>query len=202
MAKYEIPENVDYEYMSPEEAESTINKIKVDAFEDAAHPYLDSAHPQHSAFVDHMRNLFMAQVRKEGEPFDLAKAKIEQAEADMKEIQLKQQEHLIADCEAEMDKLVRLGFDRDEIPQDVHPFQFESLKMERLAAEGNMRELTPLLERELTTLGLSDELRLFHSLILNATIDPKSRAQHIELILGRMYSANKKKYGNMEADNG
>jgi hypothetical protein len=198
MAKYEIPENVDYEYMSPEEAESTINKIKVDAFEDAAHPYLDSAHPQHSAFVSHMSNLCKAQVRKEGEPFDPEIERAAQAAQYEEDMQVLRQNRLVTDGEAEMDALVALGFKRDEIPFDVQPWQVESLKMERLNAEGNFRELSPMLETELKNLGLSDELRLFHSLVQDATIDPKSRAQHIELILERMYQANKKKYGGIE----
>lgn len=198
MAKYEIPENVDYEYMSPEAAESAINKVKVDAFEDAAHPYLDSAHPQHAAFVSHMSNLCKAQVRKEGEPFDPEIERAAQAAQYEEDMQVLRQNRLVTDGEAEMDALVALGFERDEIPNDVQPWQVEALKMERLNAEGNFRELSPMLETELKNLGLSDEMRLFHSLILDATIDPKSRAQHIELILGRMYSANKKKYGGIE----
>lgn len=197
MAKYEIPET-DYENISPEQAESAINQIKVDVFEDAKHPYLDSEHPQHSAFVSYMENLSKAQVRQPGEPFDPEIERAAQAAQYEEDMQVERQNNLIADAEKEMDALVALGFDRDEIPNDVQQWQVEALKMERLNAEGNFRELSPMLETTLRDLGLSDELRLFYSLVQDATIDPKSRAQHIELILGRMYSVNKKKYGGIE----
>jgi len=198
MAKYEIPENVDYEFMSPSEADDAINKVKVDVFEDARHPYLDSEHPQHGSFVSYMSNLYKAQVRKEGEPFDPEVERAAQAAQYEEDMQVERQNRLVADAEAEMDALVALGFDRDEIPNDVQQWQFEALKMERLNAEGNFRELSPMLSAELRRLDLSDELNLFHSLVLDATINPKSRAQHIELILGRMYQTNKQRN---EADN-
>jgi len=194
MAKYEI-EDLDYESLTSEEADKHIEKIRTDIFEDNGHPYMDSTHPQHTKFVEHMRNLTMAQVRPVGGPFDPAAEKAAEEEAVMDEIKQVQQENLVRDCEAEMDKLVELGFARDEIPDDVMPFQLESLKMERLNAEGKFSELAPLLERELMTLGLSDDLNIFRNLALDISINPKGRAQHIEVILGRMYLAAKREYG-------
>jgi hypothetical protein len=198
MAKYDVQE-VDYEDMTPEEAASAIEKVKTDIFEDPKHPYLDSEHPQHGAFVEHMSNLCKARVRKEGEPFDPEVERAEQAAQYEEEQQVLRQNNLIADAEKEMDALVELGFDRDEIPNDVQQWQVESLKMERLNSEGNLRELSPMLEPVLKDLGLLGDLNLYRSFVLDATIDPKSRAKHIELILERMYKANKKK--NMEANN-
>jgi hypothetical protein len=194
MAKYEI-ENLDFENLSSAEADKAIEKTRADIFEDNKHPYMDSTHPQNKAFVEYMTNLYKASTRKEGEPFDLAAEKAAQEEADMAELQ---QNRLVADGEAEMDRLAELGFSRDKIPFDIQQWQVEALRMQRLNNEGNLRELSPMLETALKNLGLFDELNLFHNLVQNASIDPKSRAQHIELILGRMYQANKQKYGGIE----
>lgn len=191
MSKYSIPET-DYEAMTPEEADREIEKIDADVYEDSGHPLYDRTHPQHPALVEHRTNLYKASARKEGEPFDLQKAKDERDEADLAALK---QQHLVNDAKEEMDTLVELGFDRDEIPEDVQPFQVLALKMERLNAQKNIAELVPMLEKELMTLGSSSDLDLFRSLCRDASIDPRSRKRHIQVILDGWYLKNKEIYG-------
>ena len=191
MAKYEIPET-DYEAMTPAEADKAIEGVNADLYEDKEHPYMVSHHPQHKAYVDHVSNLHKASARKEGEPFDLQKAKDERDEADLAALR---QQHLVNDAKEEMDTLVELGSDRDEIPEDVQPFQVLALKMERLNAQKNIAELVPMLEKELMTLGSSSDLDLFRSLCRDASIDPRSRKRHIQVILDGWYLKNKEIYG-------
>jgi hypothetical protein len=191
--KYEIPET-DYEYMLPDEANREIEKVNADTFEDEKHPYINASHPQHERFVAHMKNLFMASARKEGEPFDLGKAKAEQDEADMADLR---QQHLIADGKKEAELLEKLGFEHTEIPDDVQTYQVEGLRMQRLNAQRNFQELVPLLEKEMVTLG-STGMDTFRSLVQDANISPDARAEHLELILRRIYAANGEKYGKQK----
>jgi hypothetical protein len=102
------------------------------------------------------------------------------------------QRELIEQGQEEMDQLEGLGFERAEIPDDIQPFQVAALKMQRLNAEGNFQELVPLLERELTTSGFSG-MDAFRGFICDGSIGREERAEHIDLILKRIYSANKAK---------
>lgn len=190
MAKYEIPE-IDYEGMSPAEANQAIEKIDADVYEDSGHPLYDRTHPQHPALVEHRTNLFKAAARKEGEPLDLGKAKAEQDAVDMAALK---QGHLIREAQTEIDGLVALGYDPREVPEDVQPFEVAAWRIQRLAAEGKFQELIPLMEKELVVLD-SSQTDLFHSIIQDTKLDPKSRAQHLELILEQSCSKNREIYG-------
>jgi hypothetical protein len=108
------------------------------------------------------------------------------------------QQELIEQGQEEMDQLEGLGFERAEIPDDIQPFQVAALKMQRLNAEGNFQELVPLLERELMTSGFSG-MDTFRSFVRDGSIGREERAEHIDLILKRIYSANKAKAAQMRA---
>jgi hypothetical protein len=60
---------------------------------------------------------------------------------------------------AEMKRLVELGFEPADVPRDVPPHTVTGLKMQRLLAEGNERELRPLIEAEMKKLGADSDVQ-------------------------------------------
>lgn len=76
----------------------------------------------------------------------------------------------------------------------MQPFEVAAWRIQRLAAEGKFQELIPLMEKELVVLD-SSQTDLFHSIIQDTKLDPKSRAQHLELILEQSCSKNREIYG-------
>jgi hypothetical protein len=98
------------------------------------------------------------------------------------------------EAEDEMEKLVELGFTRADIPDDIQPFEVEGLKMQRLNAEarssGNFSELYRLLDKDLKIFNAKG-MGLYQAFKYDGDLDPDERAEHIELILNRLYEAKR-----------
>jgi len=101
------------------------------------------------------------------------------AEGDQENTSL--QDVLREQAAAEMARLVELGFEETPIPADVQPHTVTGLKMQRLLAEGNERELKPLIEGELKRLG--------------ADTDPDLQRGAIESIIRWIHEENERRYG-------
>jgi hypothetical protein len=100
------------------------------------------------------------------------------------------QADLISVAESEMDRLSELGFDRDKIPNDVKPFQVDALKMQRLNAEENFLELSGMIEKEMAILNFKG-MDGFRTMLRDASLDPATKKEFINLILHRVYDAHK-----------
>jgi hypothetical protein len=188
MRSYELPD-LDFEALTPEKAEQEIHRLQAEVQADPEHPWLNKSHYQHGDYVKYFQK--MTEVAVEA---DVAAKEVEDAEIieRMESGKSLAQEALIEEAEAEMERLVELGFDEAEIPDDIPAFQVATWKCQRLNAEGNFAELTPLLERELTTLRASG-MGTFRAFINDPGFTAEERSEHIELILKRVYAANKEK---------
>jgi hypothetical protein len=186
---YEIPDTKNVHSMTVESARQQINQLEAAWAGDPDHPLGDHGHPQHGDFVKLRDRLY--DVTRRGMDLRPEDEKIlEAAVAKGQDRLAAKRDELIGQAEAEMEKLVELGFNHDEIPDDIQPFQVTALKMQRLNAEQNFEELVPMLEKELTTLRFSG-MDTFRGFIRDSSIGSEERAEHIELILKRIYQANK-----------
>jgi hypothetical protein len=188
MQSYELPDT-NYESLSAEKAQQEVHRLQAEAESDPTHPWLFSSHPQHRDFMTHFQRL--TEITAEA---DIAKKEASDAEIieRMESGKSAAQDELIEEAEAEMERLVELGFDEAEIPDDIPAFQVAAWKCQRLNAEGNFAELTPLLEKELMILGAKG-MDTFRTFVNDSGFSPDERAEHIELILKRVYAANKEK---------
>lgn len=169
---------------TPEEALELIEQFTKDTHKLADHPYNVREHRQHADVLAYRDKLYSrAYPAESGE---------EDEEEDEDEQQAEEHSALVEQAQEEMDRLGELGFRRDEISDDIQPFQVTALKMQRLNAERNFTELTPMLEQELTSLG-AQGMDTFRSFARDAGLTADERAEHIDLILKRIYQANKER---------
>jgi len=114
--------------------------------------------------------------------------------------QSKKKDELREAAEDEMDKLVELGFEESEIPDDVSDVELRALKEERLYAEGAYAELGEMLEADLTSLERSGDMPpgkigVIRELIRTEGVDPalKSKVDDVANdIIALMYEAKKR----------
>jgi hypothetical protein len=110
--------------------------------------------------------------------------KIEQAQAG-----------LARDFEDEISKLEKLGFERPDRPEELAQYQIDSLRMQRLNAEGNYETLTPMLAKEMRELGQPPKIMdLFNAFANTEGLDPALRHDIVEQLLKLNYKARKTNY--------
>lgn len=111
-------------------------------------------------------------------------------------VPLQEQSELISQAKAEMKLLVDLGFESAEIPLDIPEWKVGSLKMQRLAAEQNYQELTPLINEQFVTLEVPPlEKAAFDAFITGAgNMDETFKEKTFENIIDWIHRANKEKY--------
>jgi len=103
-------------------------------------------------------------------------------------------------AEQEMSKLVELGFEEAEIPDDVGDVDLRALKEQRLYGEGGYAELGTMLEDDLTSLERSGgmppgKINAIRELIRTEGVDPalKSKVDDIANdIIALIYAAKKR----------
>jgi hypothetical protein len=183
--------------VTPDEAGVEVDRILGEASQDKNHPYTNGNHILHKKFVDHITAMYA--LRANGDTRTPLQKTIDSVCDEGLAGQVERQNKLVKEAEAEMEKLEKLGFEPIEIPDDVQPFQVAAWKMQRLNAERNFRELTPILEKELTTLRAKG-MDTFRGFINDSGFTPEERSEHIELILKRIYAANDQKYGRRKSE--
>lgn len=185
MDSYEIP-NVDG--MSSEQAGQEINRITA---EGAEHPYFSGNHIQHSDFVSVMGKLNEIKYADADELTPL-----ERGMQDGLDAKVTRQNDLTIEAQEEMDALVEMGFDRSDIPNDIKPFQRDALKMQRLHAQGNFDELSPLLETQLEGLNVPPAERAAFDIFRQSdTMDTDLKSEILEKLILWVHSANEIKHG-------
>lgn len=94
----------------------------------------------------------------------------------------------------ELDKLMGLGYDPIELSPDTRPWETSGLKMQRLLAESNYAELTPMLDKNLRSLGApANVLRMFKDFTGMGNVDPEIKSNITHELLSYYYKANKAK---------
>jgi len=185
---YDLPLTEDFSGMTPAAAQSEIDKVLSAASADPKHPYSDAHGYKHRQHVERVSKLYEVACRGKPSVFEkvLAEAQAEQG---------KKQNKLIAEAEKEMDALEKLGFSRDEIPDDLKEYQLNALRMQRLHTEGKYDELTPVMSKELRTLKVpADILSLFESFNRASGLDEQLKRDISEKVIFWIHAANKAKF--------
>ena len=194
-------------YMSPEQAQGHIDRLMREARADPKHVYSDSHNAGHKKAVEKIQRLYEKvspqpelQLTKEGasmtqfsrEHIQIMEQALDEQAGKTAEIQAK----LINEAEAEMEKLVELGFNDDDIPEDIKPYQVDGLRMQRLTAEKKFLELTPLIEKQLKNLNTPSSLvSMFQTFALEQDVDETLKERIAEQLVSWIYEANKQRYG-------
>ena len=110
---------------------------------------------------------------------------------------MQQQSELITEAKVEMDKLVKLGFPREEIPIDIPDWKVNVLHLHRLTAEQNYLELKPLIAEQLKTFEASPlHTQAFDSFINMGDLDETLKEDITRQIVKYINRANKQKSGD------
>jgi hypothetical protein len=181
---YDLP---NAENLLPDEAEQVLNKLHAEAIADPQHPYTNKQHPQNKDFVSVMSKLHEIKTENYISP-------IEQACQEALDIQAEKQNKLVAEAQAEMEKLAELGFDAEEIPDDIQPFQLRGLQEQRLHAEGDFNTLMPMIEKDLQDLRLYDDLEIFKNFKATKVFDEVFMADATNKVIWKIAELNKQKY--------
>lgn len=175
----------DVSSMTPAEAAAEIDSV----FRDPEHPY-NRQHYQHPQAVERMSKLFAK--KAEGD----TRSAVEKVCDDAFEQQAEKQDKLVSEAQVEMEKLVELGFDEAEVPDDIMPHQVVELRMQRLAAENDYETLTPLIEKELPGLKVPPDVQgLFGGFCRVQGLDEGLRQEILEKIIWWIHRANEQKFG-------
>ena len=203
---YDLPTGI--ESMEPEEAAATLSKIYADVGGNAKHPYSNTAHPQSKEFRAAVTRLHEVknpepepQVNEQGEvlhnqyPQDVVDAMAEGLE--LKENRnIEVQEKRIEQAKTEMDLLVKAGYERTTIPDDISARQVDVLIMQRMSAEEDYDNLRPLMSQNLLGLQVPQGVRGMFETFNNSTeLDPTLRQEMTEVIIGWINKARKFKEG-------
>ena len=137
----------DVSFLTLDEAKGKIDSVMREARSDPKHAYLDGGNPDHKKAVEVMRQLHeAASPQTEPQTTETGETLVNQYSPEtlsaMKEgMEIQEgkhqatQEKLFTEGEQEMDALEKLGFERDNIPSDIAPYQVRALKEQRLHAE-------------------------------------------------------------------
>jgi hypothetical protein len=192
MQSYELPE-MDYESLSPDEADKALKVIYADVGGDPRHPYCNKSHPQNKDFVERVTKLF--EIKADGDTRTPAQRDIDTICQGALEQQQEKQNRLVEEATKEAELLEGLGFDATSIPENVQPFQVAALKMQRLHTEKNYEALTPLIEAELRTLKVPAHIEgLFSSFNRATDLDEQLKSDIVEKIIFWIHEANKQKF--------
>lgn len=190
MTEYSSPPTSDVTAaMTPEEATLAKDGLMGAASQDREHPFLNSGHPQHKGFVDYTTALYRR--ISEGDAV-AAEAEKAQRAADVEAGATAEQVAVRASAQVEIDQLVELGYTETDLPKDIEPWHVESLKMQRLAAQGDYENLTPLLSKSLRDLNTPpDMLTLVDSFTRLSGMDAELKADLAERLVRHVHEANK-----------
>ncbi len=185
MPNYEIPTSED---LTPDEAGAALEKVHADVAQDTGHPYLDEHHLLHRKFVEGVHGLHLVHTQREGGELSSVEKVMEEA---LDEKGVKQNE-LVGKAQAEMDKLVELGFEDDPVPDDIREFQLTGLKMQRLAAEGDFEALTPIIGEQLRGLRQTAEIQqCFQTFVELKDLDAGVKTDITERLIRYIHDSNK-----------
>ena len=195
-------------YISSEQAQGHIDRLMREARADPKHVYSDSHNAGHKKAVEKIQKLYQIaspqpekQTNAEGEELVYQfPREVVNAMAEGLDIQAgrnkERQSKLVKEAETEMAKLVDLGFNDDDIPEDIKPYQVDGLRMQRLTAEKNFLELTPLIEKQLKNLNTPSSLvSMFQTFALEQDVDETLKERIAEQLVSWIYEANKQRYG-------
>ena len=159
------------EGLTADEAKAAADSFMHEAVTDPAHPFNARDGKNHRIAVEralrlreqaHSEDPDGIQYNADGEKLvgrvDPAIQKI--YDEAMAEQQVKQ-DKLVKEARKEMDQLVELGYDRDEIADDISPYTVELLKAQRLNATGSKEsliQLTDILNKQAKELKAEPEL--------------------------------------------
>ena len=156
---FEINDN-DFEEMSPETAQGHIDRTLRAARDNENHPYNTGQSPDHKKAVGIMERLYAtakpeaAKQTAGGVPLaEQPSREFVKAESEGLEAQRVRQSDLARQGRAEMDKLVAMGFENENVPNDIKKFQVERLKQEVLLNGGEHEKLKAVLAKELLALN-------------------------------------------------
>ncbi len=97
-----------------------------------------------------------------------------------------------AEATDEMDKLTKLGYEREGIPSDISQRQLDVLKMQRLNAERDYNSLSPMIAKQLSKLQVPASIRSQHELLVNSTdFDSDLRERLTEQLISWINDAHK-----------
>jgi hypothetical protein len=177
----------DVDGMSADEVLSAKQSFDAAMYEHPEHPYRDTRHPSHDAWVAYRQNLIAREVltEKSAAPPDTESA------LDALETAARPTASTVAEAQAEIDAAVALGFDIGNVDADTaRPDEVAVWKMQRLASEGSP-ELVPLMEAQLRQLGApADMMAIFSQFAQNKNIDQGLRGEIVAKLIEYVHRGN------------
>jgi hypothetical protein len=102
------------------------------------------------------------------------------------------QSSLIMDAVSEWKRLGELGFERGKMPSQIEPYHVEAWKQQRLLAEGNYAELTPLVAQDLNKMESSPKAgTLFSAFMSENDFDPDLKNAISELVIKHIFESKR-----------
>ena len=191
---YALP-NAESMPTTPEGAAAEIDRVFAEVVQDKNHPYCDGHHGLHKRYAEHMAAMFV--LKADGDTRTPMQRTIDSVCEEAMAAQVEKQNKLVKEAEAEMAKLVALGFDDDEIPDDLQEYELNDLRMQRLHAQKNYEQLTPLIEKQLQTLKVPADIQgLFAGLNRANNVDEQLKQDIVEKVIFWIHTANKQKFGH------
>jgi lysophospholipase L1-like esterase len=183
---------------TPEQASAEIDRVFAEVVQDKNHPYSDAHHGLHRKYSEHVAAMF--ELKADGDTRTPMQRTIDSVCDEAMAAKVEKQNKLVKEAEAEMAKLVALGFDDDEIPDDLQEYQLDGLRMQRLTAERKFEELVPILEKQLRSLKTPPSLiAAFQSFAQAQEMDDILKANIADQIVAWVYQANEQKYGRKKS---
>lgn len=187
---YTAPDTGNYDSMPPDAATSEIKQIMSDAGNNQNHPYTDSQSPLHKDFLAHVTQLHEIQASGT-DGLNETELAMQEALDGVEE----RQSNLVSEADAEMEQLEQLGFEFEDIPEDIQQYQLDGLKMQRLNAEGNFQELTPMLSQQLRGLKQSPQIqKMFEEFSTTPDLDTNLKSEITESLIRFIHQANTLKF--------
>ena len=178
LGNYSAPPGVDYDGMTSEEATQLIAKMQSEMLRDPKHPLNVTGDPLRKSMLEHRTKLYEVKNRGLTNPDGLDKVFSDALEhKTQKEVQ--QQETLRQQARMELGRLEKLDFNTDALPSNfldnIQPYQVRGLMEQRLWAEKNYKDLNPLLEQDLMSLGGGGGIQNLFLQFKDADLNPDLR---------------------------
>jgi len=187
------PSEGETDALTPSEAQARLNQMHADFAADPDHPFYNKGHPQHKDFAAHSWKLNTILAEDEAEKREVKDA---QDVVDFLAGNNARQDAVRKEAAAEVALLKDLGFEGIEVPADIQPYRVTAWKMQRLNAQNDLQQLTPLMEKELRGLhATSETLDAFRSYVNVKNLDPALREGIFEKLIAWIHAANAQRYG-------
>jgi len=189
---YEIPD-MDYDALTPEQAQREADRFNSEWGSDLSHPFLDGGSLLHRRFVEHSNSLYGIIASADAAAKEISEA---QAVEDYYAGINAKSEMFREEAEDEMAKLVELGFDDDELPENVEAYHVAALKLQRVGeGEKDFEAWTPMAQKELHDLKVDPGLQSLFDGFSRAMdkMDEGLRDNIVSQVNHWIYEANKQK---------